>query len=272
MPQGSYLGPLSFVVFIKDMPHPETIKSVKYVDDTTLSERVNKRSPSQLQDTADMIIDWSNDNKMKINEKKTKEMYISTKRTPVPPTPLVMNGQGIERIKVFKLLGVWVQDDLSWDQHVSHTLSHAATRLYYLRQLRRTGLGADDLLGYYKAVVRSVVEYASQVWNSGLTKGQSEDLERVQKRAQHVIFPDADYDLMRQLSELQTLEDRREHLDRVKLKKLKDPSHRLNCLLPQKRVYSHDVCAKLEYPLPKFHNNRFRKDCIVNMLYKQQGF
>ena len=157
MPQGSYLGPLSFVVFIKDMPHPETIKSVKYVDDTTLSERVNNRSPSQLQDTADMIIDWSNDNKMKINEKKTKKMYISTKRTPVPPTPLVMNGQGIERIKVFKLLGVWFQDDLSWDQHVSHMLSRAATRLYYLRQLRRAGLGTDDLLGYYKAVVRSVV-------------------------------------------------------------------------------------------------------------------
>ena len=219
-----------------------------------------------------MIIDWSNDNKMKINEKKTKEMYISTKRTPVPQTPLVMHGQDIERIKVFKLLGVWVQDNLSWDQHVSHLLSRAATRLYYLRQLRRAGLGADYLLGYYKAVVRLVVEYASQVCNSGLTIGQSEDLERVQKRALHVIFPDANYDLARELSELQTLEDHREHLDRVKLKKLKDPSHRLNCLLPQKRVYSHDVHAKLEYPLPKFHNNRFRKDGIVNMLYKQQGF
>ena len=80
------------------------------------------------------------------------------------------------------------------------------------------------------------------------------------------------YDLAHELSELQTLEDRREHLDRVKFEKLKDPSHRLNCLLPQKRVYSHDVCAKLEYPLPRFHNNRFRKDFIVNMLYKQQGF
>ena len=82
--------------------------------------------------------------------------------------------------------------------------------------MRRAGLGADDLLGYYKAVVCSVVEYASQVWNSGLTKGQSEDLECVQKRALHVIFPDADYDLARELSELQTLEDHREHLDRVK--------------------------------------------------------
>ena len=55
-------------------------------------------------------------------------------------------------------------------------LSRAATQLYYLHQLRRAGLGADDLFGYYKAVVRSVVEYDSQVWNSGLTKVQSADL------------------------------------------------------------------------------------------------
>ena len=101
--------------------------------------------------------------------------------------------------------------------------------------------------------------------NSGLTKGQSEDLEHVQKRALHVIFPDADYALAHELSELQTLKDHREHLDRVKYEKLKDPSHRLNCLLPQKSVYCHDVHAKLEYPLTKFRNNRFSKDCIVNM-------
>ena len=150
------------------------------------------------------------------------------------------------------------------DHHVSHMPSRAATRLYYLRQLRRAGLGADDLLSYYKAVVRSVVEYAGQVWNSGLTKGQSEDLERVQKRA--------DNDLALQLSGLQSLEDRRDHLDRVKFAKLNDPKHRLNCLLPQKCKYSYDVRAKLEYPLPKFNNKRFRNDCIVNMLYKQQGF
>ena len=214
---------------------------------------------------------WSNDNKMKINEKKTKEIFISTKRPPVLPNPINIHGQSIERVKVFKLLGVWVQDNLSWDHHVSHMLSRAATRLYYLRQLRRAGL-LVTLLSYYKAVVCSVVDYASQVWNSGLTKGQSEDFELVQKQAMHIIFPDADYDLALQLSGLQSLEDRRDHLDRVKFAKLKDPKHRLNCLLPQKCNYSYDVHAKLEYPLPKFNTKRFRNDCIVNMLYKQQGF
>ena len=61
----------------------------------------------------------------------------------------------------------------------------------------------------------------------------------------HIIFPDADHDLALQLSGLQSLEDHRDHLDRAKFAKLKDPKDRLNCLLPQKCDYSYDVCAKL---------------------------
>ena len=69
--------------------------------------------------------------------------------------------------------------------------------------------------------MRSVVEYASQVWNSGLTQGHIDNRERVQTRALHVIFPDVDYDLALQVAELQTLEDRCNHLDSVKFARLK---------------------------------------------------
>ena len=81
-PQGSYFGPLSFIVFIMDMPHPLEVKSVKYVDDTTLSERIKKNRVSMLQETADEVLSWSDANKMKINESKTKELFISKKRPP----------------------------------------------------------------------------------------------------------------------------------------------------------------------------------------------
>ena len=47
----------------------------------------------------------------------------------------------------------------------------------------------------------------------------------------HIIIPGAYYDLALQLSGLQSLEDRRDHIDRAKFAKLKDPKHRLNCLL-----------------------------------------
>ena len=60
-------------------------------------------------------------------------------------------------------------------------LSHASPKLYYLKQLKRAGLSVDDLEMYYWAVIRSSLEYASPVWNAGLTQKHSEDIERVHK-------------------------------------------------------------------------------------------
>ena len=90
MPQGSYFGPFSFIVFIMDMPLPLEVKSVKYVDDTTLSEHIKKNHASMLQETADKVLSWSEAKKMKITESKTKELFISSflRNNHHPPTPL----------------------------------------------------------------------------------------------------------------------------------------------------------------------------------------
>ena len=76
-----------------------------------------------------------------------------------------------------------MSEDLTWNDHVAHMLSHASPKLYYLKQLKWAGLSVDDLVMYYQAVIRSSLEYASPVWNAGLTQKHSEDIERVQKRA-----------------------------------------------------------------------------------------
>ena len=47
-----------------------------------------------------------------------------------------------------------------------------------------------DLLTFYCAVIRSTVEYAAQVWHGGLTQAQSNDIERIQKRALRIFDPD----------------------------------------------------------------------------------
>jgi hypothetical protein len=43
----------------------------------------------------------------------------------------------------------------------------ANKRLYFLKKLKRTKMSVDDLLCYYKAVIRPVIEYACPVWHSG---------------------------------------------------------------------------------------------------------
>jgi len=88
----------------------------------------------------------------------------------------------------FKLLGINLCNDLRCDAHVDALCSRVASRLYFLKLLKRSGLSADDLLCFYKSVIRSVLEYGSVVWHHHLTRAQSDKLEALQKRAVRIIL------------------------------------------------------------------------------------
>ena len=93
----------------------------------------------------------------------------------------------------------------------------------------------DSLTTVSTTIVRSVREYACQVWHTGLTDKQSEPLDSIQKRAMVIIFPDLSYgDALAKLG-LPTLHDRREHLCRRFFQAMLQHEHRLYHLLPEKR-------------------------------------
>ena len=66
--------------------------------------------------------------------------------------------------------------------------SKVSSRLYFLKQLKRTGVSSDDLLYFYTVVIRPVFEYACVVWHHNLTASQSDKLESLQKRALRIIL------------------------------------------------------------------------------------
>ena len=57
-----------------------------------------------------------------------------------------------------KLLGVVINDKLTWAENTNYIYSKASKRLYHLGQLRRAGLDSLDLLIFYTAVIRPVIE------------------------------------------------------------------------------------------------------------------
>jgi len=71
-----------------------------------------------------------------------------------PPTPVTLSGTRVERVTTFRLLGVHVVNDLKWAQHVEAISSEAASRLHFLKQLKRSGAGQNDLLCFYGTVIR----------------------------------------------------------------------------------------------------------------------
>jgi len=58
----------------------------------------------------------------------------------------------------------------------------------------------------------SILEYACPVWHSGLTTGQCDKLESLQKRALKIIFCDIDYHMSLIVAGLDTLYSCRQHI------------------------------------------------------------
>jgi len=190
MPQGSLLGPLTFIVLIDDLNTDCMIR--KFVDDTTLSEFIDKGQTSQMDVNVIQLLNWSSNNHMNINFKKTKEMIINTSHCNFPDK-LSVSGVEIERVNVFKLLGAHINQSLKWDDHVSAICNKAASRIYFLKQQKRSSVDPDDLYHFYTTVIRPILEYACPVWHSSLTVEHSNRIEAIQKRAFRIIFANFDY-------------------------------------------------------------------------------
>ena len=83
---------------------------------------------------------------------------------PTVITPIQLNGIVTDRVSSYKLFGVIISTDLSWNEHCDSIHKKATKRLFVLRTLKRVGLGTNDLVLVFFSIVRSIVEYAWPVW------------------------------------------------------------------------------------------------------------
>jgi len=111
----------------------------KFVDDTTLSKVVAKFATGRMQECCNELAEQTQEVRMIVNGRKTKEVIIG----PIlkdPPPDMLLNDTVVDRVSTFKLLGVHVSNDLKWTEHVRAVTSKASSRLHFLKQLKRAGL------------------------------------------------------------------------------------------------------------------------------------
>ena len=109
-----------------------------------------------------------------------------------------------------KLLGLHIRIDLKWNVRVSELVWKVSTRLYYLRQLKKSRVATREPLLFYITCIRPILEYGSPVFHCALPSYLSEDLERLQKSAMKIIYLELSCAKALELSGLLTLYDRRE--------------------------------------------------------------
>ena len=90
-----------------------------------ISETVEKDTATGMQQAADELIEWSENNRMNINYKKTKEMILGP-LSKESSTPLLIAAKPVQRVAEYKLLGVTVNTIMKWDDHINNITSKAA--------------------------------------------------------------------------------------------------------------------------------------------------
>ena len=101
-----------------------------------------------------------------------------------------MCNEPLESVTTFKLLGIIFSLDLTWGAHVDYLYRKCSRRLYLLIMLKSAGVPTRDILRIYLTMIRSVLDYACQVWHTSLSAAHSDKLESVQRRALHIIYQD----------------------------------------------------------------------------------
>ena len=168
----------------------------------------------QSQHHLKVINNWTKKKKMKINEKKTKNMIFNFTKNFQFTTQLSVNNYPIEIVKETKLLGTFITDDLKWDKNTSELVKKAYKRMQLLYRAASFTSSKVELRKIYLIFIRSILEQSAVVWHSSLTARNRIALERVQKCAVKVILGKnyTNYkDGLKNLN-IENLNDRREQL------------------------------------------------------------
>ena len=153
-------GRRNFIVYINDLT---TIAPIyKYVDDSTLFEVCHEGDNTYIQESVDMVGIWNNQNDMRLNSQKCKEMIIDVSMNYSLTSGIrsvTIGEQVLERVERAKMLGVTISNNLTWSKHVDNIVSKAGKHVYMLYQLKRAGISQLDQ-------VKILSQSFDQYWNT----------------------------------------------------------------------------------------------------------
>lgn len=180
VPQGSILGPLFFILFVNDYPKCFKHSNVNiYADDTTqdVSHKSIDVIEQKLYEDLLCSVNWMNRNKLTMNLEKTQCMLIGTKQklSKCKKLYIKVGDVVLNTVEKAKLLGVTIDEYLTWSDHIDFLSKKLAQKIGILRRLR-VFMSNAALLKIYNTIIFPHFNYCCTVWCSAKNNGQIEKI------------------------------------------------------------------------------------------------
>ena len=187
VPQGSVLGPLLFLAFINDIADNISSNIRLFADDCLLYRTINNEHDQKLfQQDLNSLHEWSNLWNMEFNVAKCFTMHITQAKKHKRLCTYHMGGTAMQTTESTAYLGITINKDLKWNQHINIIAAKANRVLGMLRRnLRRAPRKVKQAA--YTTLVRPRVEYCSTIWDP-YQKQQVNQIEMVQRRAARFVL------------------------------------------------------------------------------------
>ena len=192
VPQGSILGPVFFTIYINDLPsHIQTAQVLLYADDTVIfhSSSDTKELKRVLQQDLNYLQIWARENRLSIHPIKTEAVLFGTHQRIAVNNELnlVLGNACVKRVQHYKYLGITLDANLNFHEHVERLHCKLSSRLGALRRTRKH-LTVDAANKVYTATILPLLDYCDIAWSS-IGKTACARLDKLQERASKLILP-----------------------------------------------------------------------------------
>ena len=170
VPQGSVLSPLLFSILLSDIPNFPGILQMILADDITFLTSADSLPEAQerLQKAVDLFLEWTTKWGLEINPGKTNLMCFTRKRINNIPE-IKINNDKVPFVTKHCFLGLILDAPLlTWKHHIEYLRNTCMKRLNIMKRIayKDWGSNLESLLIFYKAYVRSKLDYGCILYNS----------------------------------------------------------------------------------------------------------
>jgi len=167
VPQGSVLGPKSFLVFINDIFELVLKGRIQlFADDAVIFYNADSFEELQnfMQSDLNLLYEWFYNNKLSMNIDKTKYVIFKQQGKSVPDFHLTLGPKFIERVKEIIYLGLHLQENLKWNAQIDHIKSKTMPLIGIFRKIFPS-IPLEIRKQLYFAFIHSHFIYLNPIWN-----------------------------------------------------------------------------------------------------------